>query len=117
LPRRAALGAEGLMRIGLVTGEYPPMQGGVGDFTQQLGRALAAQGHEVHVITSKAAGAAPRAPGEPIVHAAFARWSWPALWQVRGLARRLRLDLVNIQYQAAAYGLSAPIHFLSQVAG
>ena len=22
------------MRVGLVTGEYPPLQGGVGDFTQ-----------------------------------------------------------------------------------
>jgi len=40
------------MRIGLITGEYPPMQGGVGDFTHELGKALAALGHEVHVLTS-----------------------------------------------------------------
>ena len=40
------------MRIGLVTGEFPPMEGGVGAFTEQLGRALKALGHEVHIITS-----------------------------------------------------------------
>jgi len=39
------------MHIGLVTGEYPPDQGGVGDFTSQLGRVLAELGHRVHVIT------------------------------------------------------------------
>ncbi|MEZ4516231.1 MAG: glycogen/starch synthase [Chloroflexota bacterium] len=34
----------------MVTGEYPPMEGGVGAFTEQLAQALAALGHEVHVI-------------------------------------------------------------------
>ena len=43
------------MKIGLVTGEYPPMEGGVGAFTQELGQALAALGHENHIITGKAA--------------------------------------------------------------
>jgi glycosyltransferase involved in cell wall biosynthesis len=45
------------------------------------------------------------------------RWSFAALLQIRSLALQLGLDLLNIQYQAAAYGLSAPIHFLPQVAG
>ncbi|MBM4430227.1 MAG: glycosyltransferase family 4 protein, partial [Chloroflexi bacterium] len=40
------------MRIGLITGEYPPDQGGVGDFTHELGKALAELGVEVSVITS-----------------------------------------------------------------
>jgi len=40
------------MRIVLITGEFPPMQGGMGDFTNELGKALAELGHEVHVITS-----------------------------------------------------------------
>jgi glycogen synthase len=39
------------MRIGLITGEYSPDQGGVGDFTRELGKALAALSHDVHVIT------------------------------------------------------------------
>ncbi len=40
------------MKIGLVTAEYAPMQGGVGDFTREVGRALAALGHEAHVVTN-----------------------------------------------------------------
>ena len=41
------------MQIGLITGEYPPMQGGVGDFGRELGQTLVELGHEVHVITGK----------------------------------------------------------------
>ncbi len=103
------------MRIGLVTGEYPPMQGGVGDFTHQLGQAQARLGVETHVITARRA-----AGGQEVtetVHPVIQRWSWAALWHVRTLARRLRLDLINLQYQAAAFGLSAPIHFLPRWAG
>jgi glycosyltransferase involved in cell wall biosynthesis len=98
------------MRVGLVTGEYPPMQGGVGDFTRQLGQALAALGVETHVITSRRA-----AKGEAAgltVHPAVKHWSFVSLWRIRTLARRLKLDLLNLQYQAAAFELAAPIHFL-----
>lgn len=101
------------MRVGLVTGEYPPQQGGVGDYTRALAGALAAQGEEVHVITHQRA----RGVGPVTVQPVIGRWGWPALLRVRALARRLKLDLLNVQYQAAAYGLSAPIHFLPAVAG
>ncbi|MBM3135637.1 MAG: glycosyltransferase family 4 protein [Chloroflexi bacterium] len=40
------------MRICLISGEYPPLQGGVGDYTHELGKALAALGVEVAIITS-----------------------------------------------------------------
>lgn len=103
------------MRIGLVTGEYPPMQGGVGDFTHQLGQAQAGLGVETHVITARRAAAGQERT--ETVHPVIQRWSWAALWHVRTLARRLRLDLINLQYQAAAFGLSAPIHFLPRWAG
>ncbi|MEP7357617.1 MAG: glycosyltransferase family 4 protein, partial [Anaerolineales bacterium] len=103
------------MRVGLVTGEYPPMQGGVGDFTQQLGRALATAGTEVHVITSRQAGT--ESTERVTVHTVPGGWTFGSLARVRTIARRQRLDLLNIQYQAAAYGLSAPIHFLPDVAG
>jgi glycosyltransferase involved in cell wall biosynthesis len=103
------------MRIGLVTGEYPPMQGGVGDYTARLARGLAALGVEAHVITSTRARPAPAPP--PQIHPIVARWSFPSLLHLRGLARSLHLDLLHVQYQAAAFGLAAPIHFLPQVAG
>jgi glycosyltransferase involved in cell wall biosynthesis len=102
------------MRVGLVTGEYAPMPGGVGDFTRELGGALAELGVEVHVITARGAH---RAAGPVSVHPIIGRWGWTSLLRVRGLALRLRLDLLNVQYQAAAYGLGAPIHFLPQWVG
>ncbi|HWG38696.1 MAG TPA: glycosyltransferase family 4 protein [Terriglobales bacterium] len=38
-------------RWALVTGEYPPQPGGVGDYTAQLAAALADSGDEVHVLS------------------------------------------------------------------
>ena len=97
------------MRIGMLTGEYPPMQGGVGDFTRELGRALADQGHTVHVLTRVGCG-----PGEAgvTVHPVANDWGWRAARRAVALARRLDLDVLNLQYQAAAYDLHPAVHFL-----
>jgi glycosyltransferase involved in cell wall biosynthesis len=112
------------MRIGLITGEYPPMQGGVGAFTHELGVALAHLGHKVHVITRMgsemnrplhatcAAGSA--LPGSSLtVHPVAAGWGWRSVRQIMALADRLSLDAVNIQYQAAAFDLHPAINFSS----
>lgn len=107
------------MRIGLVTGEFPPMQGGVGDFSRELALALAARGVEVHVITDvRCGGSALRSSsGAAFLVPVIKAWSFASLFRIRRLARELGLDLIDIQYQAAAYGLSAPIHFLPDIAG
>ncbi len=106
------------MRIGLVTGEYAPMQGGVGDYTQALAGALSVLGQAMHVLTSTRSRSSAGQPGvAPTVHALIPAWSWLSLLRLRRAARNLRLDVLNVQYQAAAYGLSAPIHFLPRVVG
>ena len=102
-----------MLKIGLVTGEYPPHQGGVGDFSREMALALAALGHEIHVISHLHASPIPSLTVHPLIHS----WSLQSLVFIRRLARSLSLDLLNIQYQAAAYGLTAPIHFLPSVAG
>ncbi len=106
------------MRIGIITGEFPPLAGGVGDYSFQLAQALAELGVDVHVLTDFRC-ARPAGPNAPAfqTHAVVRGWSFPALGQVRALARDLSLDWLNVQYQAAAYGLGAPIHFLPDVAG
>jgi glycosyltransferase involved in cell wall biosynthesis len=96
------------MRIGLVTGEYPPMQGGVGDFTRELGRALAALGHAVTVLTCTRAQ--PQSPDRVTVEPFVERWGWGAAGALARLAEARQLDVLNIQYQAAAYGMGLPIH-------
>ncbi|HEX9842748.1 MAG TPA: glycosyltransferase family 4 protein [bacterium] len=112
------------MKIGLVSGEYPPQQGGVGDFTRELAAALAALGHAAHVITAQPLTPNPSNLQSPIsislppsVHRLTSQWTWRSLAQVRRLARDLSLDALNIQYQAAVYGMTPPIHFLPRVAG
>ena len=105
------------MNIGLMTGEYPPMQGGVGDYTHALAHALAALKVEVHIFTRSDRSAVYRPPSAIVVHPVIKRWSFPALLQIRSLAQSLNLSILNVQYQAAAYGLSAPIHFLPDIVG
>ncbi len=98
------------MRIGQITGEYPPMQGGVGAFTQELGRALTALGHDVFVYTDRRA--APDPTGTLHITAQAHGWGVGTLWRVHRWARAQRLDVVNLQYQAAAYGMTPPLHVL-----
>lgn len=97
------------MRIGLVTGEYPPMQGGVGDFTRELAHALIDLGHFVAVITSTATPAHPADSPihlEPIIPA-WGRSCWQPLADA---AHRLELDVLNLQYEPAAYRMQVGIN-------
>jgi glycosyltransferase involved in cell wall biosynthesis len=105
------------MKLGLLTGEFPPMQGGVGDYTHELARALAALGVEVHVLTDVRCRNFKLQTPNFKLHPIIKSWSFPALFQTRSISKFLKLDLLNLQYQAAAYGLSAPIHFLPNVVG
>lgn len=107
------------LKIGLVTGEYPPMEGGVGAFTQELAQALAAAGHHIHIITAKEARPSHARRSwtqlaEPVdidfaqLHPRIGRWRWPSLAPIVDIVIRYKLDLVNIQYQAAAYNMRSP---------
>ncbi len=96
------------MRILFVTGEFPPMQGGVGDYTREIALALHEQGCEVHVLTSTQAGPAPDLTIHPIVE----RWNWGCWGTVLDLVGRHQPDVVHIQYQAAAYAMHPAINLL-----
>jgi glycosyltransferase involved in cell wall biosynthesis len=130
------------MKLSIVTGEFPPDQGGVGDYARELAAEFARRSVEVQVITKMAAsrsifirsnvpgdsigqpqpGCTPDAgarvneaparvasgPSYTVSHARFR--SWRSLPAVRELVRGC--DIVHLQYQAAAYGMTAPIHLL-----
>ena len=103
--------AEGVLRVLLVTGEYPPMEGGVADFTRILGEEMAAQGAEVHVLTSRAGHGRSGSPAK--VHATVARWGWRALRAaLRDLSAEIHPDVINVQYQTAAYGMHPAVNAL-----
>ena len=100
------------MNIGIVTGEYPPMKGGVGDYTRTLSLHLTASGHKVQVITDQRC-LHPKnyADEHEVIANVSRRWSWLDLWRIRKTTSDL--DILCIQYQAAAYGaMRPPIHFL-----
>lgn len=117
------------MKIGLITGEFPPMEGGIGAFTAELAKAMAAEGHEIHILTnrrakvtqkrerSKSVGEAFQRLGntwEPqelpyaSVHPRFRRWNWGEMSTIADVAIRHDLDILNVQYQAAAFNMRNP---------
>ncbi len=101
------------MRIGLITGEYPPMQGGVGAFSRELAAALAQQGHNVYVLTNRRA----KDSSEPDIDVTgtVSGWNRASLFTARHWVQANRLDVVNIQYEAAAYQMAQLVHFLPQI--
>ncbi len=100
------------MRIGLITGEYPPMQGGIGAYTQILAQGLANLGHTVHVLTSTQGT---QASAGFTLHASMSHWGLNSVQAVRHFTRQNQLDILNLQYQTAAFQMSPFIHFLPQL--
>lgn len=107
------------MRIGLLTGEYPPMEGGVGAFTQALAKAMAPHGHELYVISHRHS----RPPdlqlkanelNDPIdlgyakLLARGIKWGRKDMRIVVDMIERYQLDLLNIQYQPSAFNMRSP---------
>ncbi len=99
------------MHVGLVTGEYPPMEGGVGAFTREIARAMAAAGHTVSVFTRAAARGEPE-PGITTYAVVGSRWGWRANHTVRAWAQQSGIDVLNIQFETAAYDMHPAIHWL-----
>ncbi len=96
---------EPVVRV-IVTGEYPPLPGGVSDHSRQLARGLAVAGAHVHVITP-ANGSAPADPGVSVHHIAGG-------FGLRGLGRTNRVlkglpseRRLLVQYVPHAFGLSS----------
>jgi glycosyltransferase involved in cell wall biosynthesis len=83
------------------------MQGGVGDYTREIGLALHALGNEVHVLAPTQAGPVPGLTVHPLVE----RWDWRCWGTLLDLVRNHKPDVVHVQYQAAAYAMHPAINF------
>lgn len=90
-----------MTRVVLVTGEYPPQPGGIGDYTHLLRSALDASAADVQTLVVSSAGtdADVRVPGWTLRHARH----------LHTTLRDLAPDVVHIQYQAGAFALSPAI--------
>jgi len=96
-------------RIGLITGEYPPMRGGIATQTQLLAHRLSSQGHTVHVLTSIDGK---NEKTDVNVSATVERWGLRLPHHLNQWIKENKLQLVNVHYQTAAYGMSPIIHFI-----
>ena len=105
------------MRVLFITGEFPPMQGGVGDCTNEIAQGLAALGVEVSVLTStQAVGGLAVAQFATVKSAVsvlpvISNWNWSSLHAIRKVCRELNPDIVHIQYQTGAFGMHPAIDF------
>jgi glycosyltransferase involved in cell wall biosynthesis len=98
------------MHILLISGEYPPMQGGVGDYTRELARAFVDQRHNVSVLIPSAladAYAEQDAAGWRVLPKVD-DWSWRCWRQIRQIVEQIQPDVIDVQYQAAAYDMRVP---------
>lgn len=102
------------MRVLFITGSYPPMLCGVGDYTATLVAEISRRGEvSVGVLTSMVAAHNKVEEGEgvqllPVVQG----WRFSELPKVIGAIRRWRPDVVHIQYPTLGYGNSWMPYFL-----
>ena len=88
------------LRVLLVTGEYPPAVGGVGDYTALLATHARAAGAHVCVLT----GRVPGTPDEPGMRRTVRSWGIGCSGAITDAIRAEYPHTVHIQYQAGAYG-------------
>ncbi|KAB8145111.1 glycosyltransferase [Chloroflexia bacterium SDU3-3] len=102
------------MHLALLSAEYPPTAGGIGDYTRQLGTALAARGHAVTIWTIVGQRFVVQGlAGEPLLALPCAGgWGWPSWRCVAQALAQTRPDALHIQYQTGAYGMHPAINFL-----
>ena len=101
------------MEVCFLTGEYPPMQGGVADHTRHLAKHLVQLGLEVSILTSRrAASDSQSSPSNIHLYPIMTGWNL-GCWQQVGLwLSEHRPDVLHIQYQAAAYDLGGWVNWL-----
>lgn len=106
------------MRIAMISGEYPPLEGGVGDFTRALSMELLRQGHAVQVLTGKQGDDATVTEEEGLtIHRCISHWDLRAYPRISRWIADVRPDVVNIQYQPAIYEMKGAIHLLPRWQG
>jgi len=99
-------------RVLLVSAEYPPMPGGVGDYTALLAAHLASAGAAIVVLTT--GNGAVRHDGDVTVYESVPSWGWSNVDAVHEVMRSFRPDIVHLQYQTGMYGMHPATNFLPE---
>jgi glycosyltransferase involved in cell wall biosynthesis len=101
-------------RIALLSAEYPPTPGGVGDYTYQLAHTLGNCGYDVVVLTIRDQQLVALNPSSDTTLQAWplARWDWHCWSVVRQAVTALHPTILHIQYQTGAFAMHPAINFL-----
>ena len=97
-------------RVLLISAEYPPMPGGIGDYTALLAAHLAATGLTIAVLTT--GDGSVRHDGDVTVYAHVPSWGWGIARHMRKLVRDIRPDFLHLQYQTGMYRMHPAINLL-----
>src|SRR5215213_271442 len=106
------------MIVAMISAEYPPRPGGIGDYTRRLGQALVERGQHVLVFTIvdcrfqivDLEGAIYNLQSE--IYNQQSSWGWRIGRDIRAALHQTRPDILHIQYQTGAYGMHPAINFL-----
>lgn len=100
------------MKVVFLTGEYPPMQGGIADHTAYLSQHLAALGLESSILISQRWQDVQTSEVSPHVFASLPNWGWRCWPGVASFLKTYQPAILHIQYQAAAFGLGGWVNWL-----
>lgn len=98
------------MHVLFVTGEYPPLRGGVGAYTAELAQALVTAGVQVSVVTTHQAQTPLYQTAPVMMHPVIGRWGWRIWPQIPRLARQIGATWLHVQYQTAAFAMNPAIN-------
>ncbi len=87
------------------------MQGGVGAFTREVARAMADMGHHVFVFTRERVRGADET-GIEVSPVVGERWGWHTTRAIREWVDEKQIEVLNLQFQTAAYDMHPVIHRL-----
>ncbi len=102
------------LKLMVITGTWPPMRCGVGDYTAMLCDFLFQLPVSIHVLTSRQARPDLRLSGHSQleVHPRVEKWNYDAWRTIHRAIKEMQPDVVNIQWPTAVYGRSPAINLL-----
>lgn len=94
------------MKVLMITGSYPPIRCGVGDYTERLVSNFS-KSEQIEIITSK--GAAPTTRVHPLIDS----WKLSRISTVLKEIKKLNPDVIHIQHPSVMYGKNIMINVLN----
>jgi hypothetical protein len=97
--------------VSLITAEYEPKPGGVGDYTKVIAQYLTEK-NRVQIMTTTQEAMGESRIGRLRVVRVVKKWNWQSLPQIANQLRQRPPAIVNLQYQTGAYQMHPAINFL-----